>query len=154
MECISSALFINIALLKPVTLKKLFSTKYSDNAVSFSLLIMRLVYGGLLIPHGYQKLLRFGARSSSFADPFHIGPPLSMGLTIFAELFCATFIVLGMFTRLAAVPPIIAMSVAIFHAHNGDIFGQGEAATLFLAGFIGILFMGPGRYSLDKVIGK
>jgi putative oxidoreductase len=115
---------------------------------------MRLVYGGLLIPYGYKKLLDFGARSSTFADPFHIGSPLSMGLVIFAELFCAAFVVLGLFTRLAAIPPMSGLSVALFHAHKGDVFGQGGNATMFLAAFITILLIGPGKFSLDKVIGK
>ena len=105
-------------------MKKLFSTKYSDRSVSFALLLLRLSLGGLMIPHGYQKLMSFASKSSGFSDPFHIGGPASMSLTIFAEFFCAIFIVLGLMTRLACVPLITAMSVALFYALHGEVFGE------------------------------
>ena len=135
-------------------MKKLFSSKYSDNTISFSLLLLRLTLGGLMIPHGVQKLMRFAAKSSTFSDPFGIGSPTSMALTIFAELFCAAFIVVGLMTRLASIPLIIAMSVAVFYSRHGKIFGEGEHAALYLGGFIALLFAGPGKYSMDKLIGK
>jgi putative oxidoreductase len=135
-------------------MKRLFSIKYSDNAISFTLLILRLALGGLMIPHGYNKLMHFASKSSAFSDPFHIGSTASLSLTIFAEFFCAVFIVLGLFTRLACIPLIINMSIAVFFAHKGDFFDTGEKATLFLAGFIALLFTGPGKVSMDRFIGK
>lgn len=135
-------------------MKRLFSSKYSDNVISLALFVLRLVLGGLMIPHGYQKLISYASQSSSFADPFGIGPAASMALTIFAEFFCAVFIVLGLMTRLACIPLIIAMSVAVFKAHKGEIFGDGEHAALFLGGFITLLLAGPGKFSLDRLIGK
>ncbi len=135
-------------------MKKIFSTKYSANSLSFSLLLLRLSVGGLMIPHGYQKLMNFAAKSSGFSDPFHIGGPASMSLTIFAELFCAVLIVLGLMTRLACIPLIIAMSVALFYSHHGQLFGDGEHAALYLAGYIALLFAGPGNISVDRLIGK
>jgi len=135
-------------------MKKLFSSRYSDNSLSFSLFILRLSVGGLMIPHGFQKLINFASKSSGFTDPFHIGGPASISLTIFAEFFCATFIVMGLMTRLACIPLIIDMSVAIYYSHNGQIFGVGELATLFLAGYVALLFAGPGKISMDRFIGK
>lgn len=135
-------------------MKKLFSSKYSDNSIAFSLLMLRLAMGGLMIPHGVQKLTRFAAKSSTFSDPIGIGSPTSMALTIFAELFCAVFIVVGLMTRIATIPLIVVMSVAVFYSHHGKIFGDGEHAALYLAGFIAILFAGPGKVSMDRLIGK
>ena len=135
-------------------MKKLFSTKYSDNSISFSLLLLRISLGGLMIPHGFKKLTDFAAKSSTFPDPFHIGGPASMSLTIFAEFFCAIFILVGLMTRLACIPLIIAMSVALFYAHHGQVLGDGEHATLYLVGFIALFFTGPGKISMDKLIGK
>lgn len=135
-------------------MKKLFSTRYSDGAFNVALLLLRLAAGGLIIPHGYAKLMKFSTMSQKFADPFHMGSTLSLSMTIFAEFFCGILIVLGLMTRLACIPPIIAMAVAVFHAHHGDIFKTGETATLFLAMFITILFVGPGRASVDGMISK
>lgn len=133
-------------------MKKLFSIRYTDNGISLSMLILRVSLGLMMIPHGYNKLIRFAAKSSSFVDPFHIGNSTSMALAIFAEFFCAVFIILGLFTRLACIPLIIAMGVALFYSHGGQIFTEGEKAGLYLAGFIAILFAGPGKVSLDKLI--
>ncbi len=135
-------------------MKKLYSTRYSDTSVSLALFVLRLTVGGLMIPHGAKKLMNFTAKSSTFSDPFHIGSPVSMGLAIFAELFCAVFIVAGLMTRLAAIPLIVAMSVAVFYSHHGRIFGEAEHAALFLGGYITLLLTGPGKYSMDRLIGK
>jgi len=110
--------------------------------------------GGLIIPHGYSKLINFSSRSASFSDPFHIGNSTSMMLAIFAEFFCGIFIVLGLMTRLAVIPLLITMAVIIFHIHKGQVFGDGETASLFMAGYLALLFMGPGKISVDRLIGK
>ena len=135
-------------------MKKLFGSKIADPAVSFGLLLFRITLGVLMIPHGYQKLVRFAEKSSGFSDPFGLGSPVSMSLAIFAEFFCAALIVAGLLTRLACIPLIIAMSVAVFSSHNSDIFGKGEHATLYLGCFVALMFTGPGKYSLDRMIGR
>lgn len=135
-------------------MKKLFSIRYSDNGVSFATFVLRIISGGLMIPHGYSKLINFASMSGKIMDPFHIGHPTSLALVIFAEFFCAVFVVLGLFTRFACIPLIIDMSVALFLAHHGDSFGDGAQATLFLGAFVALLFTGPGKISLDRLIGK
>lgn len=134
---------------------KLFSSKYSDNALSFGLLILRIAMGGLLIPFGYNKLTHFAAMKSQFADPFHIGSTTTLALVIFAEFFCSVLIVLGLLTRFATIPLIINMGMVVFWADKGKLTGDHrEAAVLFLSGFLALLFAGPGKYSLDRTIGK
>jgi putative oxidoreductase len=83
-----------------------------------------------------------------------LGSSVSLSLTIFAELFCALLIVIGLFTRLATIPLIVTMCVALFKAHNSDFFGEGEMAALYLGAFITILLTGPGKYSVDGISGK
>jgi putative oxidoreductase len=136
-------------------MKRLFSTSTSDNSFSFAVLVLRLGAGSLMmINHGLDKLMHFAQKAPRFADPFHIGSTTSLSMVVFAEFFCAAFIILGLFTRLAAIPLIIAMSVALFFAHKGEFFGKGESAGLFLTCFIVLLFTGPGKVSLDRFIGR
>lgn len=138
-----------------IRMKKLFSTRVSENALAFALLILRLGAGSLmLVKHGFDKLTHFAQIAPKFSDPFHIGSTTSLALVVFAEFFCSAFIILGLFTRLACIPLIIAMAVALFYASNGDFFGKGEAAGLFLIVFFVLLFTGPGKVSLDRLIGK
>ena len=137
-------------------MKNLFSTRTSDAAFSFAMLLLRLGAGLLmLVNHGLDKLLNFSQKASRFADPFGIGSAPSLGMVVFAEFFCALFIILGLFTRLACIPLIIGMSVAFFSAHKMNYAGGpggGEVALLFLIIFLSILFLGPGKVSLDRFV--
>lgn len=135
-------------------MKRLFSTKVSDNAISFALLILRITAGGLIIPHGYSKLMSFASRSSGFSDPFHIGSSTSMALIIFAEFFCGALVVLGLLTRLACIPLIIGMGTVVFMINHGNLTGKNETPVLFLGCFLVLLITGPGKASIDHLIGK
>jgi putative oxidoreductase len=136
-------------------MKRLFSTTCSDSAFSFATLLLRAGAGSLImIVHGLDKLMHFAQKAHHFADPFHIGSTTSLALVVFAEFFCAAFVIIGLFTRLACLPLVIAMSVALFSAHKGDFFGQGEMAGLYLICFLTLLFTGPGKVSLDRFVGK
>src|SRR6478735_5942827 len=102
-------------------MKKIFSTKVSENAFSFSAFILRVGVGSLMmIQHGLDKLMHFAQKAPKFADPFHIGSTTSLALVVFAEFFCAAFLVLGLFTRLACIPLVIAMGTALFYVHQGQ----------------------------------
>ena len=150
----NSKVFLNIAH-KFCTIMKLISTKYSNTAFDVATFILRITMGTIMLgAHGYVKLQHFSKLSATFADPFHLGSLTSLSLDIFGEFFCSCLIILGLFTRLACIPLIIAMAVALFYAHHGDVFGMGERATLFLGGFIAVLFLGPGKLSVDRLIAK
>lgn len=135
---------------------KLITTKYSEPSLSIALLLLRVVSGSaMLMNHGIKKLSNFdNIIAKGFADPFHIGAKASLSLTIFAEVFCAALIIIGLLTRLATLPLIIAMIVALFFAHSGDLYGEGELSGIFLTLFIAIFLIGPGKFSIDKKIGK
>jgi putative oxidoreductase len=59
-----------------------------------------------------------------------------------------------LFTRLAAIPLAIDVSVAVAKGHDMDIFGKGELPALFVVIFIAILILGPGKISIDGMINK
>lgn len=135
-------------------MKKLLSTKYSAGAVSGAMLILRLGAGLLMINHGYDKLIHYGTMHNEFINFMGIGKSLSLALVIFAEFFCSMFLILGLFTRLATIPLIITMCVALFQAHNAEVFGKGEMPALYLVVYVVLLLIGPGRVSVDSMVGK
>lgn len=135
-------------------MSKLTSTKYSAAAFSLAMLALRLFSGILMMNHGYSKLVNFSARKAKFMDFLGLGSTLSLSLTIFAEFFCALFIIIGVFTRLATIPLIVCMCVALFKAHHGDFFGEGELSALYLGCYLTLLIVGPGKYSVDGLTGK
>lgn len=135
-------------------MKNLLSTKYSAGAVSAAMLVLRLAAGLLMINHGYDKLIHYGSMHNQFMNFMGMGKSLSLALVIFAEFFCSIFLILGLLTRLATIPLIIDMGVALAKAHNVEVFGKGELPALYLAVFIVILLIGPGRVSVDGMVGK
>ena len=135
-------------------MKKLLSAKYSAGAVSAAMLILRLGIGILMMHHGYDKLIHFGEYQSKFMNFMGLGTTLSLALVVFAEFFCSLFLILGLFTRLATIPLIIVTCVIIFKVNHGDVFGDAETVSLYLTAYLVLLIIGPGRVSVDSMIGK
>jgi putative oxidoreductase len=74
-----------------------------------------------------------------------------LALAIFGELVCSALIVLGVYTRLAAVPALATMAVAAGIHHAGDPWADKELAVLFGLVFLVLVIAGGGRYTLDRM---
>ena len=135
-------------------MKKLLSTHYNAFSFNAAMLVLRLAMGMLMMSHGYDKLVHFSEKKAVFYDFLSLGSTTSLMLCIFAEFFCALFVVIGLFTRLVAVPLMIVMSIAVFSVHKMDFFDTGEKASLYLIGFLVLLLCGPGRASVDGIASK
>jgi len=104
--------------------------------------------------HGWGKLTTFSERASSFSDPLGIGSQLSLSLTVSAEFFCSLALILGLLTRGVVIPLAFTMLMAALVIHSDDPFGKKELALMYLASYTAILIAGPGRYSMDGLLGK
>ncbi|MBS1733450.1 MAG: DoxX family protein [Bacteroidetes bacterium] len=135
-------------------MRKLLSINYSAGAFNTAILLLRVLFGVLMMNHGYGKLTHFSEMSHNMPNFLGIGSTATTALVVFAEFFCALFIILGLFTRLSCIPLIITMAYALFKAHNSDIFGDGQMAALYLGVFVTLLIIGPGKVSVDGMIGK
>jgi putative oxidoreductase len=127
-----------------------------SKSTDIALLLLRLTFGGLmLVNHGWGKLMKFFADEPlKFGDPLGLGAVPSLVLTTFAEAGCALLIVIGLFTRWATVPLIIAMFVAAFVVKMGDSLKEMEMALLYFFAFVAIGLAGPGWYSVDAQMRK
>jgi putative oxidoreductase len=130
-------------------LSRFFSVKLSQGPANVALLLLRLATGLLILTHGFPKLMHFNEMSAVFPDPLHVGSRISLMLTIFAELLCAVFIVIGLFTRLAVLPLIIEMAIILLVIHNHSSVNKQELDWHYLIAGLVILLCGPGRISVD-----
>lgn len=132
-------------------IKKLLHTGRYPMSISISLLLIRLVIGSFMLTHGYGKfLMLINDGPIQFADPIGIGTTASLILTVFAEFFCSIFLILGLATRLSAIPLLITMLVAAFIVHASDGFGKQEMALLYATSYLVLAIAGAGKLSIDE----
>jgi putative oxidoreductase len=114
----------------------------------------------MVFGHGLGKLQMLISGDIQFAPLFGLSPTVNLTLAVLAEFFAALAVLVGFKTRLASIPVIITMAVAIFIVHFSDpLFaasggGSKEFAAIYFIGYLGILFLGSGKYSIDALIGK
>lgn len=135
-----------------VMLRFLFPYRVYPRSVDAMLLALRLLFGGLMVWHGVSKIENFTSLVANFPNPIGLGSRLSLYLAIFSEVICSVAVIVGAFYRLALIPLIFTMGVAMIVVHNGQSFAAKELALIFLVIFVLLFLMGAGRYSLDNMI--
>lgn len=127
------------------------SQQKASATVDFGLLFLRIMVGSfMLFGHGWGKLISYSERADQFSDPLHLGPATSLAAAIFAEVFCSLFVILGFGTRLAAIPLVFTMFVAVLFVHADDPWGKKEFALLYAIPFITLILTGGGRFVIGK----
>lgn len=111
--------------------------------------------GVAFIFHGWPKI----QNAFSWMPPGAPIPGFLQFLAAFSEFGGGIALVLGVLTRLNALGLVITMLVAaLFHISKGDPFvGYGsswEPAAVYTVLSIMFLLVGPGDYSLDKMLSK
>jgi putative oxidoreductase len=131
-------------------------------AISFGLLILRVVIGLVVAAHGAQKLFGwFGGRgfASTIGWLQSLGfrpAPLWTVLAVMSEVGGGLLLALGFLTPLAAVGVFAAMLMATLKYNWSKGFWNtngGYEYTLVLLGMALVAgIMGPGRYSIDALL--
>lgn len=102
----------------------------------------------LLYVHGAPKALHYADELTRIEDPFGLGASLSLWAAIFAEVICPVFILLGVAARVACLPIIVVLLIAMLAVHPDWSVAQGQFGWLLLIIFITIALAGPGRWRL------
>jgi putative oxidoreductase len=136
---------------------------------SFGPTFVRLFLGGVMFPHGAQKMFGwFGgsgwaATLKYFQDNLQI--PLALGIAaIITEFVGSICLILGFWTRLWALGMGILISVAAYKVHwvhgfwmnwFGKQKGEGIEYHLLVLGMsLGLLCLGGGNLSIDKLFSR
>jgi putative oxidoreductase len=127
-------------------------------------LLLRVVCGGLLIPHGMQKLFGlFGGNIEGTAGFFsNMGLEPAMALAYYIgtlEVVGGILLVIGLFTRLVAVQVLGFMLVAAFWVHwgvGGYFWTDGglEYPLMWAAVALFLVIRGGGAMSVDAKLGR
>lgn len=127
---------------------------FLPKSVDLGLLALRLWLGATMLwNHGLMKLNSFETTAAKFPALFGLSGKVNLGLAVFAEVGCSALLILGLFTRFAALSLAITMGVAFFMVHKASLAmgpGSGELAFIYLSGYVALLLAGGGRYGIDK----
>jgi putative oxidoreductase len=132
--------------------KKMFSARVYMNLLHIWLLLLRIAVSLMMLTHGYPKVTKLFSGSAEFADPFGLGPVISLIMVVFAEVVCSFFLIIGLGTRLATLPLLFTMATAVFIIHADHAFQKQEFPLLYALIYFTILLLGPGKYSIDNRI--
>jgi putative oxidoreductase len=134
-------------------MKKIVFVDQTSSRIDIALLIARVSIAALMLTHGLPKMaMLFSGDPIQFPPIMGMSAGLSLTLAVFAEVFCSILILLGVGTRLATIPPIITMLVAITLIHSADPFAKKEMAIIYLLGYVVLLIAGSGKYSVDYLL--
>ena len=131
---------------------KLLQLSFLPQSADLGLLVLRISLGlSMLLLHGWAKLQNFQSLAPKFLSLFGLPPQVCLGLAVFAEAACSILLVIGLFTRFAALNLAVTMAVAFFIAHGGAFSGEksGELAFVYLTGYATLFFAGAGKFSAD-----
>ncbi len=119
-------------------------------------LILRLTVGGLMLFHGIHKIFSgVGFIAGKFEA---IGMPGALAYLVFlGEIVAPILIIIGYKTRVGAALIIATMIIAISLAYPDQWFALSKVGALamenqylFIFSSIAIIFLGGGKYSIDK----
>ena len=121
-------------------------------------LLLRIFWGYFWLETGLAKLQNLDSFSTRFMHwgiPF---PTFSAALSGATDLIGGTLLILGLFTRLATIPMIINMVVAILVVVIKNVSGFDEFVELdefvYILIFFWLLVAGPGKVSLDTLVNR
>ncbi len=127
-------------------------------------LLLRVPVGLIFAAHGAQKLFGwFGGygltATAGWMESIGLTPSLPLALLAgSAEFFGGLFLLLGLFTRPAAIALAVTMLVAIFSVHwqNGFFMSNNgyEFALALLAATFALATSGAGKIAVDNFISK
>jgi len=131
------------------------------NRAAKAVLLIRILVGWVFLSEGIQKFL--------FPETLGVGRFLKIGIPwpqVMApfvgvvEILCGTLLLIGLLTRLAAIPLVIDICVALYSTKIVTLAKNGIWSTLheartdvgMLLGLIFLLMVGGGSFALDNFL--
>jgi putative oxidoreductase len=119
-------------------------------------LLVRLFVGYFFFETGWSKAQNLDAMTERFVGWGIPLPGLSVVLSVYTELIGGALLVVGLGTRLATLPLLVNMLVAIFTVNVKNVAGIDDFVELdtplYALFFLWLLFSGPGWVSVDYLL--
>lgn len=136
-------------------IKLIISSDLSSPLYNFALLFFRVaVATELIVVHGLKKIGIGVAVAEVIPNPLGFPEALNSFIAIAANVYLPVLVVLGLFTRLAALPALAVTATGYFIMHGHDSLIERDIPFMFSVALLTIVMLGGGKYSLDSYLGK
>jgi len=120
---------------------------------NFAILFFRVaVATELIVVHGLKKLGIGVAVAEVIPNPLGFPEAFNSAFAIAANVYLPVFVVLGLFTRAAALPALAVTATGYFVMHGSDSLIERDIPFMFSVSMLLIALLGGGKYSLDNYI--
>src|SRR5262249_44727889 len=120
--------------------------------------VARLTIAGVFIETGWGKLHNLQKVIGFFTELGIPAPQLQAPLVAATEFVCGSLLLVGLLTRVASLPLIVSMAVALLTARKADIHGYsdlfGTIEFLYIVILLWLGAYGAGPISLDAIFAK
>jgi putative oxidoreductase len=136
-------------------------TKTIKTDQSHTTILIRLMVGTVFLSEGTQKFLFPALRGAGRFEKIGLPEPEFLGYFVASfEMICGMFVLIGFLTRLASIPLVVIMLVAIattkadILAQNGfwEMMHSSRTDWSMLLGSIFLCLKGSGKYSIDRLL--
>lgn len=133
--------------------------KIVRNDKSRTTILIRIMVGVVFLSEGIQKFLYPATRGAGRFAKIGLPSPEFLGSLVGGfEVVCCTLVLIGLFTRVAVIPLITIMVVALFTTKLDILVEKGfwemmHASRTDFAMLLGSIFLflkGSGKYSLER----
>tara|TARA_R110001592_G_scaffold342014_3_gene631527 strand:- start:1246 stop:1674 length:429 start_codon:yes stop_codon:yes gene_type:complete len=130
---------------------------------SKTIILIRLMVGIVFLSEGIQKFLFPAIRGAGRFDKIGLPSPDFLGSFVGAfEIVCGIFILIGLLTRLASIPTLVIMLVALATTKTEVLANDGFWVMMhgsrtdwaMLLGSLFLIIQGGGKWSFDKKLSK
>jgi putative oxidoreductase len=122
------------------------------------LLLVRLSLAAVFVPSGWGKLHDLGKVTGFFTERGIPAPRFNAVLVAVSELGCGAFLLVGLLSRLAAVPLVFSMTIAIITAKRADLSGVTDLFAvdefIYIVMAIVVMVLGAGLVSVDGLMAR
>lgn len=120
-----------------------------------SLLVFRVLLSiELIVAHGLKKIGMGVSEAEQVPNPLHLPEAFNSLFADAANLVFPVFIIFGFLTRIAVLPILAVTLTGYFILHWNDALLVKDTPFMYSLCYLFLLFMGPGKYSIDHYFKK
>lgn len=136
-------------------IRKILFSEIGSRTNNIAMLLFRVAFAiELMLVHGLKKINVNGRAAELIPNPLGFPDWFNQAFATAAMLIFPFFILIGLFTRLAALPALAVTLTGYFVVHAHDVLAARDGPFTYSIMLLLILVLGAGKYSVDSYLAK